>query len=62
MREITGAAPPSTLQRVSPTEVAHADAVAQLTTEERERRRDAVLHNLAVARARRRLRRVSRFA
>ncbi len=54
MREIVTSAPVSTLRSVTPAEVAHEAAAADLAIEDRRRRREAVLHRLELARTLRR--------
>lgn len=59
MREVVGVGEPgagraSSLRQVTPREAAHERAVAECLSEERQLRREALLHRLALARARRR--------
>ena len=62
MREIVTGAPVSTLRSVTPAEVAHEAAAADLAIEDRSRRREAVLHRLEVARTLKRRRVQRRYA
>lgn len=54
MREIVTSTPVSSLRSVTPAEVAHEAAAADLAFEDRRRRREAVLHRLELARTLRR--------
>lgn len=62
MREVITAAPVSALERITPAEAALEQAATEMASDDRRRRREALLHNLELARARRRRQALNRFA